>query len=64
MDPFDLALAAKGVGQAVEAIADYAVNPLDAGGDEHLSKLICYGSCRNDLLSVGVAPLACAFRWG
>jgi len=31
MHPLDLALAANGIGDAVEAVADNAVDPLDAG---------------------------------
>jgi len=43
MDPFDLALTAKGIGQAVQAVADDPVNPLDAGGREGLGKLVGNG---------------------
>src|SRR6266851_3259678 len=43
MHPLDLALAAKCVGQPVQAIADDAVNPLDAGGCKSFGKLICNG---------------------
>src|SRR6267154_2649745 len=43
MYPLDLALAAKCIGQPVQAIADDAVNPLDAGGFKSFGKLICNG---------------------
>lgn len=41
MNPFDLSLAAKRVGQTIEAIADDAIDALDAGRCEHFRKLIC-----------------------
>src|SRR6516164_8972161 len=41
MHPLDLALPANRIGQAVEAVADDAVNPLDADGRESLRELIC-----------------------
>ena len=53
--PFDLALAADRIGQTIQAIADNAVDPLDAGRREDLRELIGYGlrhpslSCRDDL---------------
>src|SRR6266481_1425846 len=43
MHPLDLALAAKCIGQPVQAIADDAVNSLDAGGCKGLGELICDG---------------------
>src|SRR5882757_2466113 len=43
MHPLDLALAAKCIGQPVQAIADEAVNPLDAGGFKGFGELICDG---------------------
>src|SRR5216684_6230150 len=43
MHPLDLALAAKCIGQPVQAIADDAVNPLDAGGFKGFGELICDG---------------------
>ncbi len=43
MHPLDLALAAKCIGQPVQAVADDAVNPLDAGGFKGFGELICYG---------------------
>src|SRR5882757_2660282 len=43
MHPLDLAVAAKRIGQPVQAIADDAVNPLDAGGFKSFSELICDG---------------------
>jgi hypothetical protein len=44
MHPLDLALAANGVGQAVQAVADNPIDPLDAGSDEGISELIGNGS--------------------
>jgi hypothetical protein len=44
MHPLDLALAADGVGQTVQAVADNPVDPLDASGGEDFSKLIRNGS--------------------
>ena len=44
MDPLDLAVAADGIGQAVQAVADDAVDPLDASGGEDVSELIRNGS--------------------
>jgi hypothetical protein len=41
MDPFDLALPTKRVRQTIEAIADDAIDALDAGHCEHFRKLIC-----------------------
>src|ERR1700687_586798 len=43
MHPLELALAADGVRQAVQAIADNAVNPLDASGCERVGELIRHG---------------------
>jgi hypothetical protein len=45
MHPFDLALAADRIGQAIQAFADDAVDPLDPGGGEGLRKLVsnCFG---------------------
>src|SRR6266849_5934809 len=43
MHPLDLALAAKCIGQPVQAIPDDAVNPLDAGGFKGFGELICDG---------------------
>ena len=40
MNPFDLALAAKRVGQPVQAIADNAINPLDPRCGENLRELV------------------------
>jgi hypothetical protein len=39
--PLDLALAANGVANAVEAIADDPVDAPDAGGDKDVGELIC-----------------------
>src|SRR5882757_1972735 len=43
MHPLNLALAAKCIGQPVQAIADDAVNPLDADGFKGFGELICDG---------------------
>jgi hypothetical protein len=45
MHPFDLSLATDRIGKAVQAIADDAIYPLDAGCCEGLRKLIsnCLG---------------------
>jgi hypothetical protein len=59
MNPFDLSLAADRIGQPIQAVADDAVDPLDAGCDEHFSELICYGFCHSYLLSIEFAELAC-----
>ena len=40
MNPLDLALPAKRVGQAVQAIANNAINPLDANRGEDFRELI------------------------
>src|SRR5580658_5301636 len=40
VDPLDLALAAERVGEAIEAIADDAINPLYARCGQRLSELI------------------------
>ena len=44
VDPLDFALSPQGVGEAIETIADNAVNPLDARGRKGLRELISY-SC-------------------
>jgi len=41
MEPFDLALAADRVRQAIEAVADNALDPLHARGRQRLGKLVC-----------------------
>ena len=43
MDPFDLTLAAKRVGQPVQAVANNAINPLDTRCGENLRELIRNG---------------------
>ena len=43
MQPFDAAVAANGIGNAIEAVADKTVNPLDAGSGQYFDKLICNG---------------------
>jgi hypothetical protein len=45
MDPLDLALAADGVSEPVQAVADDAVDPLDARSGERLGELICDRFC-------------------
>src|SRR5262249_16184676 len=48
MHPLDLALAADGVGQTIQAVADNPINALDASGGEDVSELIrngCHESC-------------------
>src|SRR5258705_7456401 len=47
MHPVDLALAPERIGQAVQAVADNAINSLDAGRDEDLRKLIGYCFCHS-----------------
>jgi hypothetical protein len=44
MDPLDLALAAKRVRQPVQAIANNAINPLDASRSQDVCELIGYGT--------------------
>ena len=43
VDPFDLALSADRVRDAIQAVTNDAVNAFHAGGGEGLSKLICDG---------------------
>jgi hypothetical protein len=43
MDPFDPALAAQRVGQAIQAVADDAIHPLDTRSGERLGELVCNG---------------------
>src|SRR5580704_19577374 len=50
MNPFDLSLATKRVCQTIEAIADKAIDALDAGRCEHFRKLICDCSCHDIFL--------------
>ena len=50
MHPFDLALASQSVGQAIQAVADDAIDPLDARCSEGLRKLISYCFCHIVLL--------------
>jgi hypothetical protein len=40
VQPFDLALPANRIGQAVEAVTDNAVDPFDAGDSESFGKLV------------------------
>jgi hypothetical protein len=42
VDPLDLALSPKRVGETVEAIADNPIDPLDASRSQSLHKLIGY----------------------
>ena len=59
VDPLDLALSPQRVGEAVEAIADNAIDPLDASRSQGLHELISYRSCHIDsrLLSAPAAAL-------
>jgi hypothetical protein len=43
MHPLDLALPANGIGNAVEAVTDNAIDTLDARRSEDFRKLISYG---------------------
>jgi hypothetical protein len=52
MDPFDLPLATKRVGEPVETVADNAVDPLDTCCDEYVRKLIRDGLCQGSILSI------------
>jgi len=42
VDPLDLALSPQSVGEAVEAIADNAIDPLDASRGQRLDELISH----------------------
>jgi hypothetical protein len=42
VDPLDLAMSPQRVGEAVEAIADNAIDPLDASRSQGLHELISY----------------------
>ena len=42
VDPLDLALSSQSVGEGIEGIADYAIDPLDARGCEGLRELISH----------------------
>ena len=55
MDPFDLALPAQRVGEPVQAVADDAVDALDARCDQNLGKLICYCFCQASVLVIRVS---------
>ena len=44
VEPLDLALTANGIGEAIQAVPDDAVNPFDSGDREGFCKLICNGS--------------------
>jgi hypothetical protein len=44
VNPFDLSLSSDSVGQTVKAVANNAVDPLDARGGECFDELICYRS--------------------
>jgi hypothetical protein len=58
VDPVDLALSPERVGEAVEAIADNAIDPLDASRSQGLHELISYRSCHGSrLLSTPAAAL-------
>src|SRR5438067_5145667 len=45
MDPLDLALPADRIGNPVEAVADDAINPLDANSGQGFGELISNGLC-------------------
>ena len=50
MQPFDAAAPANGVGEAIEAVADNAIDPLHSGGGENLDHLVGDGSGHRVLL--------------
>jgi hypothetical protein len=58
VDPFDLALAAKRVGQPVQAVANDAINPLDASCGEQVRKLVRYSPCPNSIFRCTRVPSA------
>ena len=64
MDPLDLALPAKRVGQPIEAVADYAVYPLDTGRSEGFCELISDGLCHASFLWSGSCRAATNFQIG
>jgi hypothetical protein len=43
MDALGLALAPKGISNAVQAVTDDAVDPFDTGGEKRINELICNG---------------------
>src|ERR1700735_1608268 len=53
MQPFDAAAPANGVGEAIEAVADNAIDPLHSGGGENLDHLVGDGSGHRFLLGIG-----------
>ena len=55
MHPLDLALAADRVGEPIQAVADDAIDALDAGRRESLGELIC--DCFHDLSPCLESPL-------
>ena len=61
MHPFDLALAADRIGQPVQAVADDAIDPLDAGGSEGFRKLVGDCFCHNDSFSISMRGLGNLF---
>ena len=61
MHPFDLALAADRIGQPVQAVADDAIDPLDANGSKGFRKLISDCFCHSQIFSK--LPSAIAERW-
>jgi hypothetical protein len=56
MNPLDLALPAQRVGQPIQAVADYAVDPLDTGCSEGFRELISNSFCHS------LSPLLEQFR--
>src|SRR5262249_7402814 len=45
VEPLDAAVAAQGIGEAIEAVADDAIDALHAGGGESLDHLVRTGRC-------------------
>jgi hypothetical protein len=60
MEPFDLALTADGIRQPVEAVADDAVDALDAYGGEGFDELVSYSLCHGGLYAGERRPAVAA----
>jgi hypothetical protein len=58
MQPFDAPRAAQGVGEAVQTVADDAIDALNASGGENLDHLVGYGAGQGLLLTIDAAGLA------
>jgi len=57
MQPLNAAMAAQGIGEAIEAVAHDSIDTLDTGGGEGFDHLVCNSARHDILLTMGCMVL-------